>query len=70
MNLSESFSVGLGGLGSHKLRTLLTTLGIIFGVSAVISMLSIGEGAKQETLKEIEKMGVNNILIQSTVKEG
>jgi len=42
----------------------LTMLGMIFGVSAVIAMLSIGEGAKQEALEQIELMGMNNILIQ------
>ena len=64
MNLSESFKTGLDGINSHKLRSFLTMLGIIFGVSAVIAMLSIGEGAKQEALEQIELMGMNNILIQ------
>ncbi len=45
MNLRESAAVGLTGLLTHKLRSLLTALGIIFGVAAVIAMLSIGEGA-------------------------
>jgi len=64
MNLSESFKTGLNGINSHKLRSFLTMLGIIFGVSAVIAMLSIGEGAKQEALEQIRVMGMNNILIQ------
>ncbi len=57
--------IGLGGLVSHKLRSVLTALGIIFGVAAVIAMLSIGEGARQEALEQIKLMGVNNIIIRS-----
>ena len=64
MNLGETFSVGIDGLVTHKLRTLLTMLGMIFGVAAVISMLSIGEGAKQEALAQIKQMGMNNIIVQ------
>jgi putative ABC transport system permease protein len=52
-------------LRQHKLRTFLTLLGMVFGVGAVIAMLSIGEGAKQESLRLIESMGVNNLLVQS-----
>jgi putative ABC transport system permease protein len=57
--------IGLGGLVTHKLRSVLTGLGIIFGVAAVIAMLSIGEGARQETLEQIKLMGVNNIIVRS-----
>ncbi len=63
MNNFESFKIGLKGLQSNKLRALLTMLGIVFGVAAVIAMLSIGEGAKQESLQQIELMGTNNIII-------
>lgn len=48
----------------HRLRTFLSTLGVLFGVSAVIAMLSIGEGAKQETLEQIEQLGMNSIIIR------
>lgn len=65
MKLEESIKVGLTGLATHKLRSLLTALGIIFGVSAVIAMLSIGEGAKQETLEQIQLMGMNNIIVRA-----
>ncbi|MEW6755770.1 MAG: ABC transporter permease [Candidatus Latescibacterota bacterium] len=64
MELRETCSLSLIGLLSHKLRTLLTMLGIIFGVAAVIAMLSIGEGAKQESLEQIRQMGINNIIVQ------
>jgi putative ABC transport system permease protein len=59
----------------HKLRTLLTLLGMVFGVGAVIAMLSIGEGAKIESTKLIESMGLHNLVInekqndEDTLKE-
>ena len=65
MKLNESVVIGLNGLLSHKLRSVLTGLGIIFGVAAVIAMLSIGEGARQEALEQISLMGVNNILVRA-----
>lgn len=67
MNNLESFKIGLRGLYSNKLRAALTMLGIIFGVAAVIAMMSIGEGAKQETLQQIELMGTNNIIINKII---
>lgn len=47
----------------NKIRSLLTALGIIFGVAAVISMLAIGNGAKKEVLDQMKLVGVNNIVI-------
>ncbi len=71
MKASESFKIGLSGLRSNKMRASLTMLGIVFGVASVIAMMSIGEGAKQETLQQIELMGTNNIIIQRTaIKQG
>ncbi|MBT4483528.1 MAG: ABC transporter permease, partial [Candidatus Latescibacteria bacterium] len=64
MNYQESLFIGLEGLRSHLLRSLLSMLGIIFGVGAVIAMLSIGEGAKQQALEQIQLMGMNNIIVQ------
>ena len=64
MDLRETFDLSVTGLLSHKLRTVLTMLGIIFGVGAVIAMLSIGEGAKQEALHQISQMGIHNIIVQ------
>src|SRR5690242_9976788 len=46
-------------------RTLLTTSGIVFGVGSVIGMMSIGAGAREESLRFIEQLGVRNILIDS-----
>jgi putative ABC transport system permease protein len=55
--------IGIKSILVHKLRSLLTTLGVIFGVAAVISMLSIGEGAKREAIEQIKLLGTNNIRV-------
>ena len=66
MNLAENVSISATGLQSHKLRSFLTMLGIIFGVAAVIAMLSIGEGAKRQALEQIQLMGIDNIIVRDT----
>jgi putative ABC transport system permease protein len=65
MNKIDNFKIGIAALSANKLRTFLTMLGIIFGVGAVIAMLSIGEGARQETLEQINLLGTNNIIIKA-----
>jgi putative ABC transport system permease protein len=55
----------LANLRAQKTRTLLTALGIVFGVGSVIGMLAIGSGAKEESLRFIEQLGVRNILVDS-----
>jgi len=57
--------LGLQNLSSHKLRSLLTMLGMIFGVAAVVSMLSIGAGAQQQVMAFIEQMGLRNIVVEA-----
>jgi putative ABC transport system permease protein len=52
-------------LWNQKTRTVLTALGIIFGVGAVVGMLAIGAGAREESLRFIEQLGVRNLLIDS-----
>ncbi|HKW76732.1 MAG TPA: ABC transporter permease [Terriglobales bacterium] len=56
---------GLENLLSHKLRSLLTMLGMIFGVAAVVSMLSIGAGAQQKVMAFIEQLGVRNLIVEA-----
>ena len=56
--------IALESLISNKVRTLLTALGIIFGVSSVIAMLAIGKGAQEEILNQIKLVGINNIVIE------
>ena len=51
---------------ANKLKSMLTALGIMFGVAAVISMLAIGKGAQQEVLEQIKLVGVNNIIVTPT----
>lgn len=62
--LAETFLLGLKNLRLHKLRSLLTALGIILGVAAVIAMVAIGEGAKQAAMEQMEAMGANNIVVR------
>ena len=57
--------LALQNLGARKLRSLLTMLGIIFGVAAVVSMLSIGAGAQQQVLAFIEQLGVRNLIVEA-----
>ncbi|MBN2320137.1 MAG: ABC transporter permease, partial [Acidobacteria bacterium] len=58
-------SLALQNLGSRKLRSLLTMMGMIFGVAAVVSMLSIGAGAQQQVLAFIEQLGVRNLIVEA-----
>jgi putative ABC transport system permease protein len=61
--LKSNFSEAIRVILANKIRTLLTSLGIIFGVAAVITMLAIGNGAEKEILAQLELVGVNNIVI-------
>src|SRR5688572_19373336 len=63
--LRETFSLGLKNLRLHKLRSLLTALGIILGVCAVIIMVAIGEGQRESAMEQMESMGATNIVIRS-----
>jgi putative ABC transport system permease protein len=56
---------GFDNLRVHKLRSVLTMLGMIFGVGAVIAMLSIGAGAQQQVIAFIEQLGVHNVIVEA-----
>lgn len=58
-----NFQIAFQAILANKMRSMLTALGIIFGVAAVIAMLAIGNGARQEILEQIKLVGVNNIVI-------
>jgi macrolide transport system ATP-binding/permease protein len=58
------------GLWAHKMRTSLTMLGVMFGVAAVIAIVSVAEGAKLELMRHIEAMGANTIRISARTLEG
>jgi putative ABC transport system permease protein len=59
-----SFRMGWEALLTNKMRALLTSLGIIFGVAAVISMMAIGKGTEIEIIKQLKEVGSNNIIIK------
>ena len=61
----DAFVVALESLAEHKLRTTLTMLGMMFGVGAVIAMLSIGAGAEKEALALIDRLGTRNVVVRS-----
>lgn len=65
-----NFKLALEGVMANQLRTILTALGIIFGVGAVIAMLAIGTGAKQSILDQMKLIGTNNIVIKSIQPSG
>ncbi len=62
---SHDITIALEAIMANKLKSVLTALGIIFGVAAVISMLAIGNGAQQEILEQMKMVGVNNIIVNS-----
>lgn len=63
MNLSESFLTALDSLLANKMRAVLTMLGVIIGVAAVIALMSIGNGVNQSITGEIQSIGVNLIIV-------
>lgn len=69
MKVSTYIAIARKSLWDHKMRSFLTILGIIFGVAAVISMMSIGEGAKREALAQIQELGIQNIFIDDRTEE-
>ncbi len=67
--LLANLYVAVNAVMANKLRSLLTGLGIIFGVAAVIAMLAIGSGAQQELLEQIKLVGVNNIVVKPILEQ-
>jgi len=64
-DLAPELAQGLDNLRARKLRSLLTMLGMIFGVAAVVAMMSIGAGAQQEVIAFIEQLGVRNVIVEA-----
>ena len=64
-NIGPELLMGMASLFAHKLRSLLTMLGMIFGVGAVVAMLSITAGAQKEMMSFIDQLGVNNIIVEA-----
>ena len=65
MNITRSIRISRKQLATHKLRTLLALSGIVIGVSAVIIMVAIGNGAQEEVLSKIEAMGTNLLVVNA-----
>ncbi len=65
----HDIEIAVESIISNKLKSMLTALGIIFGVAAVIAMLAIGKGAKQEIMEQMKMVGVNNILINPVIPD-
>jgi putative ABC transport system permease protein len=65
MSPREAFANAWKNIGSHRLRSALSMLGMIFGVGAVIAMLAIGAGAERQAMGMIEQLGVRNVLIRA-----
>ncbi len=64
-----NLNIALESVFANRFRSILTALGIIFGVAAVIAMLAIGNGARQEILEQMKMVGVNNIIIRPIYAE-
>ncbi len=65
----HDIEIAVESIISNKLKSMLTALGIIFGVAAVIAMLAIGKGAKQEIMEQMKMVGVNNILVNPVIPD-
>ena len=64
-----NLQIALDAIAQNKLRSFLTSLGIIFGVASVIAMLAIGRGAQQEILEQMKMLGANNIIIKPVIEQ-
>jgi len=62
--------VGVEALRAHRLRSALTTLGVVFGVAAVVCMLAIGAGAERRVLAEYRAMGLHNLHVEARAAAG
>lgn len=69
MNFFSLIFEAIGNLTLHKTRSLLAALGIIFGVASVICMLSISEVARRDVVQRIQRLGVNNLILDTVEPE-
>lgn len=67
--LTYNFEIALSAIIQNKLRSFLTSLGIIFGVASVITMMAIGTGAKQKILEQMQTLGTQNLIIQPILEK-
>lgn len=64
-----NLDIALDAIQQNKMRSFLTSLGIIFGVASVIAMLAIGRGAQEEVLNQMKLLGTNNVIIEPIIKQ-
>ncbi len=69
LRYAHDIEIAVESIVSNKLKSMLTALGIIFGVAAVIAMLAIGKGAKQEIMEQMKMVGVNNIIVNPVIPD-
>ena len=62
---AELLRISVEALGRYRLRAALSTLGIVLGVAAVIAMLAVGEGAREDVLQQVEQLGLNNVIVRN-----
>lgn len=65
MRLLELAALSLRNLRGYALRSLLTTLGVVFGIASVVTMMALGRGAEEEILREIDQLGITNVIVNS-----
>ena len=71
MNLMDSFSTALRGIAANKMRSSLTALGIVIGVAAVISLMSVGQGTETQVTEQIADLGTNLFFVRAgAISEG
>lgn len=63
----EALALAFDSLRAHRLRSFLTMLGVVFGVAAVIAMLSIGAGAEAQALASISRLGLHNVIVEARI---
>jgi ABC-type antimicrobial peptide transport system permease subunit len=64
--LGEFLRIAVEALGRYRLRTALSVLGVVLGVAAVIAMMSVSEGAARDALAQVDALGLDNIVAQSS----
>jgi len=65
MRFLEFAALAVRNLNGYALRSFLTTLGVVFGIASVVTMMALGRGAEEEILREIDKLGITNVIINS-----
>ena len=63
MRFLEFAALALRNLRGYALRSFLTTLGVVFGIASVVTMMALGRGAEEQILRQIDKLGITNIIV-------